>query len=174
MAAHLPLLLQAGGASLAAAVAASALVGPAQVGARMLEYGLLRRHHPLVSARLATLMHPIGAAVFIVVGAPAAAVFAILHGAGNGVLTIAMGTLPLVFFGAFGYGRRQGLLMVPARVIQASAPWLFGLCLERWGSGALWLTGSLGLIAFASLLSLPLPVAVSAGSKPTASPPTSL
>ena len=55
-------------------------------------------------------------------GAPAAALFAVLHGAGNGILTIAKGTLPLVLFGAQGYGARQGWLMMPARVAQASAP----------------------------------------------------
>ena len=41
-------------------------------------------------------------------------------------------------FGAQGYGQRQGLLMVPARMAQASAPFLFGLALERWHLGALW------------------------------------
>ena len=42
-------------------------------------------------------------------------------------------------FGAQGYGQRQGLLMVPARIAQASAPFVFGLALERWQLGALWL-----------------------------------
>ena len=69
MAAHLPQLLIASGATVAAAVAAGALIGPAQVAARLLEFGLLRRLHPLLSARLATLLHPVGAAVLIVAGA---------------------------------------------------------------------------------------------------------
>lgn len=119
MAAHLPRLLMAGGATLAAAVAFGALVGPAQVGARILEFGLLRKVHPLLSARLATLMHPAGAALMAMAGAPLAALFVIFHGAGNGILTIAKGTLPLVLFGPQGYGARQGLLMVPARMAQA-------------------------------------------------------
>ena len=155
MAAHLPRLLQAGGATLAAAVTAGALVGPAQVGARMLEYGLLRRLHPLWSARLAALMHPLGALVLTLLGAPAAAAFAILHGAGNGVLTIAKGTLPLVLFGPQGHGARQGVLMVPARIAQAFAPWLFGLCLDRWGASSLAMSAALSLAAFAALLALP-------------------
>ena len=155
MAAHMPLLLQAGGASITAAIAASALVGPAQVAGRLLEYGLLRRLHPIISARAAALMHPIGATIFAVVGAPAAAVFTVLHGAGNGVMTIASGTLPLVLFGSHGYGARQGLLMVPARIAQAFAPWIFALCLGAWGVGALMLTGFLGLAALAALLLLP-------------------
>jgi MFS family permease len=155
MAAHLPRLLQLTGASLAAAVIAGALVGPAQVGARLLEYGFLRRLHPLLSARIASLLHPVGAVVLAIVGAPAAAAFGILHGAGNGILTIAKGTLPLALFGPHGYGERQGLLMVPARIAQAFAPLLFGFCLDRWGAGALWLSGALSLAAFGVLLSLP-------------------
>jgi MFS family permease len=157
MAAHLPRLLQAGGATWAAAVAVGALVGPAQVAGRLLEFGFLRQVHPLLSARLAALMHPVGATVLTLVGGPAAAVFAVLHGAGNGILTIAKGTLPLVLFGPHGYGHRQGLLMVPARIAQALSPWLFGIFLDRWGAGALWLSASLGLTAFGALLMLPKP-----------------
>ncbi len=102
-------------------------------------------------------MHPIGAVFLVLLGAPAAALFAILHGAGNGILTIAKGTLPLVFFGAAAYGRRQGLLMMPARIAQALAPWLFGVCLGQWGAGALWLSAGLALLAFVALLALPQP-----------------
>lgn len=154
MAAHLPALLMSGGATLAAAVAIGALVGPAQVAGRLVEFGLLRRVHPLLSARLASLMHPLGAAALGIAGTPAAAVFALLHGAGNGVLTIAKGTLPLVLFGPQGYGARQGLLMVPARIAQALAPWVFGIGLERWGLGALWLSAVPGLAAFGALMLL--------------------
>lgn len=154
MAAHLPRLLMAAGATLSLAVVAGSLIGPSQVAGRLLEFGLLRRVHPLLSARLAASLHPVGAAVLLVIGAPAAALFAVLHGAGNGVLTIAKGTLPLELFGPQAYGERQGLLMVPARVAQALAPWMFGLCLERWGAQALWLTGGLGLLALLALMLL--------------------
>lgn len=77
--------------------------------------------------------------------------FGVLHGAGNGILTIAKGTLPLVIFGPGGYGHRQGLLMVPARVAQAMAPWLFGMLLDSLGARALWVSSALG---FASILTL--------------------
>ncbi|HEY2188192.1 MAG TPA: MFS transporter [Caldimonas sp.] len=157
MAAHLPRLLQASGATLAAAVAIGALVGPAQVAGRLLEFGLLRRIHPLLSARLAATLHPLGAVLLMIVGGPAAAPFAILHGAGNGILTIAKGTLPLVLFGALGYGERQGWLMVPARIAQALAPWLFGLVLDHWGAGALWLSAAVGSVALGALLAMPAP-----------------
>ena len=151
MAAHLPRLLQASGTSLQAAVALAALVGPAQVAARLLEFGFLRRLHPLLSAQLAAAAHPVGAGLLMVLGGPAAAVFTLLHGAGNGILTIAKGTPPLVLFGPAGYGARQGLMMVPARVAQAFAPVLFGMALDHAGAAALWLTTLLGLAALAAL-----------------------
>ena len=69
--------------------------------------------------------------VSALVGPAAAAAFALLHGAGNGILTIAKGTLPLALFGARGYGARQGWLMLPARALQALAPWLCGLAIAR-------------------------------------------
>jgi MFS family permease len=166
MATHLPQLLQTAGATLAVAVAAGALVGPAQVAGRLLEFGLLRRVHPMLSARLAALAHPLGAATLLMVGAPAAMVFALLHGAGNGIMTIAKGTLPLALFGHQGYGARQGWLTLPARVTQAAAPFLFGLALQRWGAGALWLSGALGLSAFAALLLLPRPRPAAAAVQP--------
>ncbi len=155
MASHLPTLLQAAGATLATAVAVGALVGPAQVAGRLLEFGFLRRVHPLLAARLAALGHPVGVVMLLIAGAPAAALFAVLHGAGNGMLTIAKGTLPLVLFGAQGYGARQGWLMMPARVAQAFAPFLFGLVLAQWGARALWLSAALGLSAFVGLMLLP-------------------
>lgn len=155
MAAHLPVLLQAAGASAAGAIAAGALLGPAQVAARIAEFGLLRRCHPLVSARLAALGHPLGAAALAAFGGPAAMVFAVLHGMGNGVLTIAKGTLPLVVFGPAGYGARLGWLGAPARALQATSPFLFGLLLESAGvSAALALTAGLSLAACAALLAL--------------------
>ena len=91
MAAHLPRLLEIAGASTTAAISAAALVGPAQVAARLVEFGVMRRTHPLVSARLAALLHPIGAVILGLLGPGAITAFAVLHGAGSGLLTIAKG-----------------------------------------------------------------------------------
>ena len=154
MAAHLPRLMEAAGTTTAAAIAVGTLIGPAQVAARLFEYGVLSRVHPLLSARLAAALHPIGVAVLGVFGPLAAPVFGVLHGAGNGILTIAKGTLPLVLFGPAGYGQRQGMLMVPARIAQALAPWLFGVALDRWGAGSLVLSTAISLAALAALLVL--------------------
>ncbi|ESQ99172.1 membrane protein [Stutzerimonas chloritidismutans AW-1] len=151
MAAHLPRLLQESGLSAAAAIGIAALVGPAQVGARCLEFVLLQRFHPLISARLAAIAHPIGAAGVMLVGAPATTAFVLLHGGGNGILTIAKGTLPLAIFGPHGYGLRQGLLMVPARFAQAFSPLVFALLIDDFGTRALWLSAALGVMAYAAL-----------------------
>jgi predicted MFS family arabinose efflux permease len=143
LAAHLPALLMAGGLSLAGALAIGALVGPAQVAGRLLEFGGLRRFHPLWAARFAASMHPLGVLVWMALGSVAAPVFAVLHGLGNGMLTIAKGTLPLAFYGPVGYGRRQGWIVAPSRVAQAFSPLAFGWLVERWGAGALWVSGAL-------------------------------
>jgi MFS family permease len=166
MAAHLPGLLQAAGASSTAAIAAASLVGPAQVGARIVEFGLLRSFHPISSARLASALHPIGAAFLVAFGAPGIIAFALLHGAGNGMITIAKGTLPLALFGPGGYGLRSGLLSAPARMLQAASPFLFGLLLDQVGIGAVGLSAGLCLAAFASLFLLRLRGAVAAHPSP--------
>lgn len=155
MAAHLPRLLEAMGAAPGAAIAAAALVGPAQVAARVAEFGLLRRAAPIVSARLAAGLHPVGAVLLAVFGAPAAIAFVLLHGAGNGLLTIARGTLPLALFGPTGYGLRTGLLAAPARILQGGAPLLFGLVLDRGGPlAALLLSGTLTGLSLLALMLL--------------------
>jgi len=149
--AHLPGLLESAGATTAAAVAAGALLGPAQVGARILEFGFLRKVDPMVSARIAVLAHPLAVAVLFLGGAPVAAVFVLIHGAGNGMLTITRGTLPLALFGPVGYGQRQGMITAPARASQAFAPYFFGLLVDAYGTGSLLLTAGLGLAALAAL-----------------------
>jgi MFS family permease len=157
MAAHLPRLLELAGASAGAAIAAASLMGPAQVAARLFEFGVLKRLHPLVSTRLALLMHPFGAAFLGVLGGPAASIFALLHGVGNGLLTISRGTLPLALFGPAGYGQRTGIIAAPARVMTAAAPLLFGLLLDAIGIGALIFSAGLSLSALGALAFLRAP-----------------
>ncbi|MGB6535876.1 MAG: MFS transporter [Xanthobacteraceae bacterium] len=154
MAAHLPRLLERAGATPLAAIAAAALVGPAQVAARLVEFLLLRRGHPLISARFAAVLHPLGAAALLLFGPPAATAFAVLYGAGNGLLTIARGTVPLAVFGPDGYGERTGLLGAPARAAQAFAPLLFGLLLDAMGASVVYVSAALCIAALAALFCL--------------------
>jgi predicted MFS family arabinose efflux permease len=153
MAAHFPRLAEAAGATASEAIAAGTLIGPAQVLGRLVEALVLGRTHPLVSGRMAAITHPIGAAIMGLLGGGglAAFLFAVLHGFGNGILTIARGTIPLAIFGAKNYGYRLGLLGAPARVAQAIAPLLFELLIDRWGAGALIVSSGLSLAALSAL-----------------------
>lgn len=152
MAVHFPRILEATGASHVEAIAAGALIGPAQVIARILEASVLSRFHPIWSTRLACLTHPIGAAVVGLLGAPAASAFALLHGSGNGILTIARGTLPLAIFGPKDFGYRLGIIGAPARMAQAVAPLAFGLLIDVMGAKVLMVSSALSLSALAALV----------------------
>jgi hypothetical protein len=152
MAAHLPALLEQMGATVTQAITAASLVGPAQVAARLAEFTFARHMHPLVSARVASCLHPAGAVTLAALGAAGAPWFGLMHGAGNGLLTIARGTVPLAIFGPEGYGARTGLLGAPARAAQALAPFLFGVMLDAAGGWALVLSSGLSLSALVALL----------------------
>jgi MFS family permease len=157
MAVHLPRLLEVAGASSIQAVAAGTLIGPSQVGARLFEASFMKRFHPMVSARLSVVLHPIGAAVLGMFGAAVASVpFTILHGAGGGILTIARGTVPLAIFGSENYGYRLGVLGVPTRIATAAAPLLFGILIDKFGAGVLVFSSALSIGAFIGLCLLPI------------------
>ncbi len=162
MAAHFPRILEAAGATPTEAIAAAALIGPAQVAARIFEASVLARFHPLVSARLATITHPIGALVVAFSGGGLiAAAFAVLHGLGNGIVTIARGTVPLSLFGPQNYGYRLGIIGAPARMLQGVSPLLFALMIERWGAGVLIVSTALMLGALGALLLVRIPKSTS-------------
>lgn len=152
LSALLPLLLIELGATPAVALLSATLVGPAQVAARIVEASLLKKLHPVTSTRIATLAHPLGAVLVAFGGPVVAPVFAVLYGAGNGVLTIARGTLPLAVFGPAGYGRRVGLLAMPARITGAAAPLTLGLAIEHFGIHVLWISSAISLSAFVALM----------------------
>ena len=159
MAAHLPGLLVAMGATSVVAVGAAALLGPAQVLARIVELAAARRYrvHPVVPARVATALHPLAGLTLAAFGGGAlpAAAYAVLHGAGNGLITIVRGTLPLALFGEAGYGHRQGVIAVLARATQAAAPFSYAWVLYDVGPrAAIALTAALSLAALGALLAL--------------------
>ena len=90
-------------------------------------------------------------------GDGAATAFALLHGARNGILTIARGTLPLAIFGPKNYGYRLGLIGAPSRICQALAPLAFGLLIEPVGRGVVVVSAGLSLSALIALMLLPHP-----------------
>jgi len=159
MAVHLPALLTATGSSMSQALLAGSLLGPAQVAARLAEFGLSQRFkvHPLATARTATVLHPLACVVLGLVGSLpfAGACFSVLHGAGNGMVSVARGVLPLALFGPGAYGAITGRLALVGRSMQALAPFTFAIVMEHRGAAqALWLSGAMSVAALVSLLQL--------------------
>ncbi len=129
--AHLPRTLEGFGLEHAAAVRAASLVGLAAVAMRLADFTVLRKLPPLITTRLATLLHPLGATSLLTFGGAAAPVMALAQGGGNGMLTVAKGVLPLSLYGPENYAWRSALLATPARFAQVAGPLVFGLILDR-------------------------------------------
>jgi predicted MFS family arabinose efflux permease len=128
---HLITILTAGGYSLTAAIAVGTLIGPAQVGARVIEMLGRGRHHPIwtmVAANTLVLLGFLG----LLLGVPAAAAL-VAYGAGNGLWSIARGALPLALFGPGSYARTMGRLATPMLLAGAAAPTVGGLFIEAFG-----------------------------------------
>jgi hypothetical protein len=108
----------------ATVVAIGMLFGPAQVLARICELTVARRLHPLWIARFAVGLLVAAFVLFALLpfSVSLAAIFAMMYGTANGLLTIARGTVPLALFGASGYGLLVGRIGGPFLVVQALAP----------------------------------------------------
>lgn len=154
MSAHLPRLLTHFGLPMTKASAVAGLVGIAAVAVRFLEFTVLRRLPPLATTRAATLMHPAGAVALVGAGGAAAPLFALGQGAGNGMLTVAKGVLPLSLYGARGYAYRSALIGRPAMVAQVAGPAVFAVVLDASAGLALFLTSALCLVMFAMTFGL--------------------
>ncbi|MCJ8139963.1 MFS transporter [Falsirhodobacter halotolerans] len=142
---HLLTLLQAQGLSLSEAVAIGALLGPAQVAARVVEMAGRGRHHPIWTLIVATGSVATGLVLLALeMDVPGLAV--ILYGAGNGIFSIARGSLPLALFGADRYPVVMGRLARPSLLAQAAAPMLGGALIAGMGAeGALTVVACLGM-----------------------------
>ncbi|HEY0436992.1 MAG TPA: MFS transporter [Phenylobacterium sp.] len=154
VAALLPRVLQGFGLTHAQAVGAASLVGVAAVSMRLAEFTVLRRLPPIVTTRIATLFHPLGAAGLLIFGAAAAPLMALGQGAGNGVLTVAKGVLPLSLYGPANFGYRSALLATPARFAQVGGPLLYGLMADRSAALAVSASSAVCLVMFAMTFGL--------------------
>ncbi len=130
---HLLNLLQAGGMTLATAVAFGALVGPSQVAARAIEMVVARYHHPIWTKIASATLVALGVCA-LYVELPIIPIALMLYGAGIGLESIARGTLPLALFGSAGYATLMGRLAMPSLLAQAAAPFMGALLLARLGA----------------------------------------
>lgn len=150
---HSLALMQGVGLSAAGAVAALALIGPAQVGARILEWFFGRHVSPMTTSLIGAMLLPLGVLAMLL-GGPAAG-FALAWGISGGIVTISRGVLPMVLFGPRGYATRLGQLALPTLLVQAAAPTLVAPLMAAWpASYVLGGIGVAGLLAFFCLLPL--------------------
>jgi MFS family permease len=146
IAVQLPALLQAQGLTLAAAVGLGALIGPSQVGGRILEMMFGRKIHPIWSLVVSTALVVVGILVLVGVS-DGAAMGIILYGMGSGIRSIARGTVPLAMFGREGYAILMGRLALPTLLATAVAPLLGTWLLDGLGP-----TGTLHVLLGAAVL----------------------
>jgi MFS family permease len=161
MSAHLLAIFTRSGINADEVVFIGALFGPAQVGARLIEFAFGRDLHPLWVVRFALsalLISFVMLAVFGISTATAAA-FALMFGGANGLVTITRGAVPLALFGASGYGRLMGRLAFPWLMMQAAAPLVMAFVIDRASDpAALALAAAFATIALACFLVIRRPV----------------
>ncbi|MGC1466209.1 MAG: MFS transporter [Pseudolabrys sp.] len=133
LSAHLLAIFKRAGIDAGTVVWIGALFGPAQVGARLIEFSFGRDLHPLWVVRFALGLLLCAFVMLAIFGIswPVAAVFALMFGGANGLVTITRGAVPLALFGADGYGRLIGRLAGPFLLMQAAAPLVMAFVVER-------------------------------------------
>ncbi|MDI1346306.1 MAG: MFS transporter [Pseudolabrys sp.] len=133
LSAHLLAIFSRSGIDAGTVVWIGALFGPAQVGARLIEFSFGRDLHPLWVVRFAlgTLLCAFVMLAVLGVSVPVAAAFALMFGGANGLVTITRGAVPLALFGASGYGLLMGRLAAPFLLVQAAAPLVMAFVVDR-------------------------------------------
>lgn len=132
---HLITILTDQGFALAAAVGLGALIGSAQVGARVVEMLGRGRHHPIWTMIASTSLVLLGF-LGLWFGFPAGAAL-VAYGAGNGLWSIARGALPLAIFDPQDYALIMGRLARPALIASALAPVLGAMLIHAYGTQAM-------------------------------------
>ncbi len=150
---HALVLLAGMGFGTAESVAAAALIGPAQVGSRLIDWFFGRKLNPMVAALASSMLLP---ASMLVLGAGLPAfVFTLIYGISNGIFTINRGTLPLYVFGPSGYAAMVGRLAMPSMIAASLAPTLIAPLISAWPANwVLSLLAALGMVALGCLLRL--------------------
>ena len=137
-------LLQASGHTLTSALAISAVLGPCQVGARIVDVAF-KRSHPIRTTFFSVGLVALG--LLLLALAPQMALLSmVLYGAGNGLRAIVRGTLPLAMVKPESNAIVAGRMARPALMGQALTPLIGGYVFERMGGSAtLWLLCALAI-----------------------------
>ncbi len=135
MSVHLVPLLEATGLTAAAAVWVASLKGFAQFGGRVVEIFFGSNLRAITVGRIAIGVLPLSFVVLLLARGNLHAIiaFTLVMGAAQGVITIVRGAVPLALFGPNGYGAVLGLIATPVVVVNATAPTIFAMIVDRWG-----------------------------------------
>lgn len=133
---HIVALLGVREISATAAVALGALIGPSQVAARVVEFGLGRNRHPIWTMVASGALIAIGLCGLLAPLVPVALAL-VLYGCGLGIFSIARGTLPLALFGAETYAVVMGRLARPMMLASALSPTVAAAGLQALGAPAI-------------------------------------
>jgi len=154
IAVHIIELLTSAGLTAGQAVSISLLVGPMQVLGRIVELGFGRRIRSVSVGTVAFALMFLSLLSLSLVHGPGASaiVFVVAYGCGNGLLTIARGTVAGELFGLHGLGavlgRISGASLYARAIAPASLPALMALGYSR--GGALLALGFLAVVGVGS------------------------
>jgi predicted MFS family arabinose efflux permease len=164
LSAHMISMLTGLGLAASVAVWSATLRGIGQSSARLCEVLFGARLHPLNLNLIATAVLPFCFIICLLSGqfVAAAVAFSFLYGAGNGIVTITRGTLPLVLFDHRTYGAFVGQLLVPSFLLSAVAPLIYAFVIERWGEmTAIYLSIAIAFVTLAAAAALKIRFGVS-------------
>ena len=145
---HMIPLLTERGLGLDAIVAAMALIGPAQVAGRLALMVFGRRATARLLGRAVVPLMPLAMFLLVVMapfGLAGLALFALVFGTANGIITIVRATGIAEILGARGYGAISGAMNLVLMVPRTAAPLVLAAMWERQGryDAALWLLVSI-------------------------------
>jgi MFS family permease len=149
---HLLPVLQARGLEPSAAVWLGAIVGPSQVAARVVEMLAGRHYHPIWTMAASAVLAAVGIGMLFF-DFPGYSAAIALYGAGNGIGSVARGTLPLALFGSLRYPTLMGRLARPILMSMAVSPCVGAIVFQVGGANLL-----LGLLALIGVLNVLLGV----------------
>jgi predicted MFS family arabinose efflux permease len=150
-------LLAAFGHPAATSVAIAAIMGPAQVAARIGEVAFGHRAGIMTVAQAAAWLMPFAVLVPLIDtrSAPLAAAFVIGYGLSAGAMTIVRSVLPLMLFGRARYAKLLGQLFLPQNIAFALSPLVFASVMSAYGPrGVLLLSFATASLALAAMIGL--------------------
>ncbi|MFC0401784.1 MFS transporter [Paraburkholderia rhizosphaerae] len=121
---HLVPLMTERNVSTTVVVATMAVIGPAQVLARVLWFTIGRNVRPSTMGIVITTAFPASVVILMLAGQSSALLmlFATVYGGANGMMTILRGTIVQDVMWTEGYGAVSGLLSMPSNIAKGIAP----------------------------------------------------